>query len=207
MVLQVSPGGIKEGEKNGFCLGSCPCIHTLNKGILRTDTSKSQEKSIKAKIKSSDWIAMLPLPMPFLEHFGMKMFHSLVLAFWWGFVFGLVFFVVNTNDRNLEGTFFPWWPQASGSDGATTGREERGSCVPSLMGHHTLVASMVIRGQHRLDVQSGRREKREKSMEAHLTSIDWLITQQASIPMEQDLRRSCVANAFAVVLKLGTLIW
>lgn len=174
MVLQVSPGGIKEREKNGFCLGSCPCIHTLNKGILRTDSSKSQEKSIKAKIKSSDWIAMLPLPMPFLEHFGMKMIHSLVLGFWWGFVSGLVFFCGEQKWQEYGGIFFPWWPEASGSDGATTGREERGSCVPSLMGHHTLVASMVIRGQHPLDVQSGRREKREKSMEAHLISADWL---------------------------------
>lgn len=81
--------------------------------------------------------------------------------------------MVNKTDRNLHGTFFPWWPQASRGDGATTGREKKGSCVPSLTSHHMLVAPMVIHRQYPLDVQSVRRERREKCMEAHLIYDDW----------------------------------
>lgn len=81
--------------------------------------------------------------------------------------------MVNKSDRNLDGTFFPWWPWASGGDGATTGREERGSCDPSLVCHHMLVASMVIHRQYPLDEQSVRRERRAKCMEAHLISAGW----------------------------------
>lgn len=52
-------------------------------------------------------------------------------------------------------------PRPMGVMRATTGREERGSCVPGLMCHNTLVASMVVYRQHPWDVQSVRREKRE----------------------------------------------
>lgn len=174
MVLQVSPRGIKEGEKNGFCLGSCPCTHTLNKGILRTGSSKSQEEIFKGKIKSSDWIAMLPLPMSFLEHFGMKMFLLLVLGVCWVVLYWFVGFFCGEKKWQESGwNIFPLVAPGSGGDGATTGREERGSCVPSLMCHHISVASVVIHRQHPLDVQSVRREKRVKCMEAHLICVAW----------------------------------